>query len=615
MDIFEIAGYSSAVARDGVNFLEPSDAFQTILNGYIYRQELLSRFGFFQFSNSQLLDATRVLGIFEHTKPDNTIVCLVITKNFLYIYNDITNHFDQIPMAGSAPIGGFAIPSQDDYVSGTTYPFPDGSERFVFTGKGMSDVYMYNGTNVQSFTLDNPNYAPPPMGAINKAQYVTWFGERLNFFVPFINGAPQRQMVLYSGIRTTSGNGDKFNVPGSGNLSADTYEYITGATIAGDYMLINFNQSSWTLEKTRDAFNPYFFRQIPGVLGTDAMFSAATWNNNTKSIGKPGIITSDGRQNLRTDDKIPYFTRDEIDQIEFNQTYGGFDRINAQFLFAYRDTTSNLTAITQDKVLVNNYEESTWAINDQRFSVFGQTDSGQNLAMNDIYEANNPSWLRMDTTEDIWNKVGIGEATQKTLAGDDNGFVYEINIGYQDYYTPITGITNDPQAIISLADSAYEIGDVVTISNVVGMTEINYLQLNVLDASLNSITVDFDASGASVYTSEGSVSKFINFYAETIPFNPYRDQGRKVILSHVEFLLNTNAGNLTVEVYEDEEESPFKTVFMQPTSTLKAREWMEMVVNQEANFITFALSQSSISAQVIITSMRIHCSMGGLTTS
>jgi hypothetical protein len=522
-------------------------------------------------------------------------------------------------MAGAAPPAGFAIPSNDDYVSGTTYLTKTGSQRFVFTGKGMSAVYFYDGTDVKVFTnaADNPDYQQPAasIGDLTRATTVIWFGERLNFFVPVTTVATYNQGVLYSGIRDAAGNGDKFNVPGSGLLSCDTYELMKSAIILGDIVVMNLQRSRWTLEKTRDAFNPYFTRKIPSVLGTNAGFSAVSWNYEVKSAGKTGLLTTDGRQDLRFDNKVPFFTSDEIDQAEFELTYGGFDRINAQFLFAYRDTLSNLASTTQDKVLVYNYEEKTWAINDQRFSVFGQSDEGQNLLWDDIDENENPSWARWDETEEIWNKIGIGSTIQKTLAGDDLGFVYQINVDYDDYFVAVSNITQASAAVVTVADSAFQVGDRVIFANVEGMTEINGVIGTVTVAALTSITVDIDSTNFTAYTTGGSVSKLIAFEAAMNPFNPYRSEGRRIYMSHAEFLINTNAGSMFVDVYIDEETAPFKTAeIVSPSATTKKRVWVDVAVNQEAEFITFVMRNESAGNQTLLTSVRMYCQPGGLTS-
>lgn len=622
MDIYEIAAYRTGIDNAGVNFLDPADAFETLNNGFIYRQEIKSRLGFVQFANrlgtnmGETTDETRVMGIFENDLPDGTKELLVCSQKFLYSYDSGTNTFVQIPFNSAVAITDFGITNDAAYVSGTTYLTASGGQRFVLTSFGMTDVYFYNGTDVKRFTntTDNPDYQAPAAGALTSATRVIWFGERLNFFVPVVGGTTFNQGILFSGIRNTAGNGDKFNVAGSGLLEADTYQLMQGALILGDIIVMNFDRSNWSLEKTRDAFNPYFVRKIPSVLGTDAGFSAVQYNYEIKSMGRTGLITTDGRQSLRFDNKFPFFTQDEVDQSLFDLTYGGFDRTNAQFLFSYRSNTSNLAPETQDKVLVYNYEESTFSINDQRFSVFGQTIDGQNLLWNQIDENENPAWARWSDTEEIWNKIGIGEQTQKTLAGDDLGFIYEINKDYDDYFVNISAITTASSAVVTVDASAFQVGDRLIFQNVSGMTQINGLIGTVSAATTTSITVNINSSGFDAYTTGGSVSKLIDFNAKMKPFNPYRQNGYKCFMSHVEFLLNTNAGNLTVDFYDDEEPDLFKTVELIPTQINKPREWITAIVNQESNFINMGIRNETSGDQTIISSIRIHCKQGGLTS-
>lgn len=635
MEIFEIAGFQTGVDKSGVNFLQAADSYQNIQNGFIYRQILQSRRGHGYFAPRlnptpvgappTVITSLRVYGIFEHTLPTGLKELLAFDANFLYKYNTGTGVFDQIPFAGSmVNYSGFNITDKSHYISGVSYPTATNGARFVFTGYGItaigtSSIFFYNGTDVRDFTsvADNPNYQAPALGALNKARYVLWFNERINFISPTINGIDYTQGTLYSGIRTASGNGDKFNVAGSGMFQADTYQDINGASILGQIIVLNLDRSNYTLEKTRDAFNPYFGRLVPGVLGTDAKYSAVSWNDSVKSIGKTGIITTDGRSTARNDNKIPNFTGDDIDQILFDLTYGGFDRINNQFFWSYKISESE--SDTQDSVLVYNYEENTWSVYDQRFSVFGQTDLGLNLTWDDIDETTgNESWAKWDTTEEIWDKIGLGVAVQKTLAGDDLGFIYELNQDFDDYYTDISAITQANPAVLTVSPSAFLPGDEVIIKNVAGMVEINNLITPyIVTASTDtSITINQDSSLFTAYTSGGSISKVINFQAETIPFNPYREQGARCYMSHIEFLIDVNGGFLEVDIYSDEEQAPFKqNILLLPSeTTTKSREWITITVNEEANFFTIVMRQKSVNSQVKLTSMRLHTAKGGLTS-
>lgn len=631
MDIFEITGNTTGVSKAGVNFLQPGDSYQNLYNGFIYRQVLQSRQGIGYFA-PRLDDESRILGIFEHVLPDSTKELLAIDENYLYKYNTTTGIFDQIPFAGSlAAYPGFNNSAKDLYVSGTSYPTATNGARFVFTGQGLtvaaggSAIFYYDGTDVKDFTVDNGDYSPPIDGPLTKAKYVLWFNERLNFVFPTIDSVEYAQGILYSGIRTTGGNGDAFDVAGSGLFQLDTYEPINGASILGQVLALNLYRSNWVLEKTRDAFNPYFARKIPSVEGTDADFSAVSWNDIVKSMGKTGIIGTDNRQSLRGDNKIPYFTSDDVDQIGFNLTYGGFDRTNNQFLWSYKITESD--SLTQNAVLVNNYEENTWSIYDMRLSVFGQTDLGLNLTWDEIDETTgNESWAQWDTTEEIWDRIGLGEAVQKTLAGDDLGFIYEFTSDFDDYFTAITNITPGATTTLTVNAAAFQVGDKVVVQSVEGMTQINnfdpattntdFEAYQVISATDVSVVINVDSRLFTAYTSGGTLSKVISFYAETIPFNPYREIGRRCYVSHVEFLIDNTGAQLRLDIYADEEETPYKSnvLCMPSVSSTKAREWITVTVDNEANFHTFVMRQESPAVQLKITSIRIHCSMGGLTS-
>jgi hypothetical protein len=632
MQIYEISGFDTGVSRAGVNYLQPADSFQNIQNGLINRQVLQSRKGFQQWSlgyNSTRHLKSRVLGIFQNILTvSNTYETLAVDKDNLYRYNETTNGFDLIPFGGSlAAVTSFGIASNEYYVTGTTYPFGDGTNRFVFTGKGMSAVYFYDGTNILDYTdvTDNPDYIAFASGNIINAVRVFWFGERLNFIAPLIGSQEYPQGMLYSAIRTASGNGDNYNFSGAGLLQIDTYEHIIGAAILGDKIVLNVNKSNWLIEKTKDAFNPYFSRKIPSVLGTDASFSPVVWNGEVRSLGKTGIIMTDGRQSARVDNRIPYFTQDDIDSNTFELTYGGFDRSTSQFLWAYlsnpEDPDEIILTSTQDKVLAYNYDFPSYSVYDMRFSVFGESINGQNLSWDDIHNdtGDHPEWATWDETEDLWDKIGLSATVQKTLAGDDLGFIYELDRDFDDYRVQILapGISIAANAVITTYDHAFIAGDTVILEGVVGMLDLDGSSLNgiptlVTATTANTITIDQDTTDFTAWTSDGYVSKPINFYAETIPFNPFRSAGLKVQVSHIEFLIDNNGASLLVDIFMDGSTSPFKENIMLATSGgYKEREWLTISVNNTCDFMTLKMKQESASLQIRITSIRIHCKPGG----
>ncbi len=584
MEIYEITGFQTGISRSGVNFLQPADSFQNIENGFIHRQVLQSRKGFKKFSTGHSLTGhlpTRVTGIFQNVLTSTGAVeTLVFDQNFAYKYNESTNAFDRIAFGGSlSGFTGFALTANDSYISGVTYPDKAGKNRFVFTSRGMpattptTGVFFYDQENnlIKNYINDgvgggdNPDYVAFATGDIRKAVHVISFLGRLNFVGPTIGTRFFPNGMLHSATSDAAGNGDNYNASGAGLVLLDTNDIIRGAVVSSYSIVLDLNKSTWVLDPNEDAFVPYFKRRLPSVLGTDASFSSVSWNDEVHSVGRTGVISTHGRQSLRIDNKIPFFTENEIEAVKFEDIYGGFNRTNSQFMWAYIDSGSGSS--TQNKVLIENYEEKSWSIYDQRFSCFGESTNGQSLVWNDINATNNPAWARMDTTEEIWNKIGKEAEVQKTLAGDDAGFIYELNQDFDDYFVIIEtpGITRASSAVITTDDQAFRVGDKVVITEVVGMTEINGLEALVTAQTISTITVNINTTNFTAWTSGGNVSKLISFKAETIPFNPYRDRGARCRISHVEFLLDTNGGNLRLDILMDGEATPFKSnVLLKP---------------------------------------------------
>ncbi len=81
-------------------------------------------------------------------------------------------------------------------------------------------------------------------------------------------------------------------------------------------------------------------------------------------------------------------------------------------------------------------------------------------------------------------------------------------------------------------------------------------------------------------------------------------------------MIDVNGGSLLVDVYADEEATPFKQniLLMPDQERAQKREWITMSVDQDANFITFVLKQKSPSVQLRLSSMRIHAKPSGMTT-
>ena len=572
----------------------------------------------------------RVMGIFEYIADNEIKELLTFDKDYLYRFDETTNTLQQVLSTSDDPITTFGITGNDDYVSGTDYPDKVFNARFVFTGKGMTDVYFFDGYGIKRFTnaVDNTDYQAfgSPSEVLTRAKHVFFFGERLNFLVPVLDGILYPQGLLFSAIRDSSGKGDKFNTSGAGLINLDTRDYISGWGKVEDRVLITLYESEWVIDKSSDNFNPYIPREISSVFGTDADFATVVRSSKAESLGKLGVIDTDLSTTIRVDDNIPYFTRDEVDPDDIDLTYGGYDEDNSQTLFSYRSNEGPI-ADTQDRVLTHNWNEKSWSVFLQRFSCYGRSEAGTILAMNQIDENIKDEWIAMDTTEEIMNKLGLTKSFKKTLAGDDNGFVYHINVDYDDYTNRIFDITSASSAVLTLDEHAFQVGDNVKIEQVEGMLNANeenginssasgkaFYTVTAISEADSTVTINHITSDLTAYSTGGLISKTIDFSATLNEFNPWRDKGYQCYLKEIEFYLENNGAGLLVDISDSNTPGAYiNKVKIEPLNSAKANEYVKLQIENVADFHTIKMTQLSKSNQVIIKSIRILAEQGGFT--
>ena len=72
MPIYEITGFNEGISKEGVTFLQPSQSFSELKDGFVYRQVLQSRLGFNEFATGGAGDYNLIssLGL----KPAETLI-------------------------------------------------------------------------------------------------------------------------------------------------------------------------------------------------------------------------------------------------------------------------------------------------------------------------------------------------------------------------------------------------------------------------------------------------------------------------------------------------------------------------------------------------------------
>jgi hypothetical protein len=498
------------------------------------------------------------------------------------------------------------------------------------------------------------NNTPPALYYLIGALIILPFKDRLLFFNPTI-GTSGGTIIQLQDTVIWSWNGTPYYAsPVPTNEIFDVTAYYVDQTGKGGYLAAGISQPITTVtnnedvlivgfagprgRKTRFVFtgndlNPFLFFNINSEMTSDSTFSAITLDKGSIDIGIYGITMTDQQSTQRTDLDIP----DSVFTIS-NLT-NGVQRVNAVrdfqkewIYFCYPVNNSQWKYPTQ--TFLFNYRDNTWAVLYENFTCHGtfRYTSGYTwatLPYNNWGEWTDP-WNAGIQSAQFPDIVGGtpqgyvlvkgegtsegasctiyaitsangGDATQITSFNhcvtdsnpntEEGDFIYITGgIGFKQ--SSITAITRASQAVITTVNT-FTAGKFVTISDVVGMTELNGNTYEIASASGTSIALNVDSSAFSAYISGGVVTSAFNGlvgkviqvidmnnfvinvsypegtylglgvfaklshpFMQTKAFNPYWDQGRQMRLSAQKYLLDATADSqVTIEIYLSQDTS------------------------------------------------------------
>jgi len=562
---------------------------------------------------------TAVLGIHEYRKSDGTVELIACDQNYFYKYVSGNNLFQQVQFAGTASAFSNTIDQLFRYSNWRAIDASGGVGNEVFTDllifvDNNNEPAVYDGTDIQLLS-DRTEYSAPPQGTLNKALHVFPYGERLIFLSPTIDSKAYPQAVLWAPINDLSGSGLDFSGNQSGILSANTNSIMSAAMFLGDTLIVWFETDVFALELTDDAFAPFRWTRLEHDRGCEAPYSAVGFLGTARALGKLGILGTDGRTVGRYDNKIPFFTRDDVDPDIIKQVYGIADETDSQYWIAYGDA---FTASSEnDRILINNSEENNWAIYEIDLHSANKTVVGKAIAWDDLNEL----W---DDAVPVWDKWGILDNKYKLVFGDHHGFIFYYGDAFVDSEVRIRGITAANPAVITTEPCPFQVGDSVMLLNVDGMTEINtdddvvgiYPTITAISSDRKSVTLNVDSSNYTAYTSGGLLRKRYEFEAEFVPFSPGRSDGKKTYIGRMDFLIKSGTGSYIVDFYDDRRDddwtAPIWTyTFESENDDTKRDRWYSIYVDHEADFHRFKVTQKKILEEVSIKSIRIHYKLGG----
>ena len=331
-----------------------------------------------------------------------------------------------------------------------------------------------------------------------------------------------------------------------GNITAGTDQPILTVSSNEDVLLVGFEKIQSRLIYSGNDIVPFNFFLINSEYGSGSTFSAITLDKGAFSIGGRGITVTSQTGTQRIDLDIP-------DQVfEFSLVNNGAERITAArdfinewIYFSYPVNESIYKFPNQ--TLQYNYRDDSWAIFNESYTTYGQfrEQSGLTWAtVGNIY----PTWEEWNVP---WNASQTTLDQPDIIAGNSQGFVIvrdkgtgeaqSLCIGNISFPATITMATKANPVVLT-ANNQFVVGQQVSISGVLGMTQFNGNTYTISAVTSTTVTINVNGSGFSNYISGGLASPLESIYSP----NHCLNDGDYIVLSGI---LGTAGGSLNGNIY------------------------------------------------------------------
>lgn len=449
-----------------------------------------------------------------------------------------------------------------------------------YRGANPEDLYFYE-VNNKAFdggtrTLDGIKYllpggvtwtnlrpqlsVGPPQRMLEGARIILGFKDRL-VVLNTIESSAGTDANYYNRVRFSQ-NGNPLQAdawddvtPGKGGyIDAPIEQQIVSAERLRDRLIVYFERSTWELVYTGNESAPFKWQQLNDELGCESSFSVIGFDRNVLGVGNVGIHDCNGVNVGRIDEKIP----SEVFNIHNGndgpaRVYGIRDYYNELVYWTLPDTDAEPTFPT--RVLLYNYENSTWALLNDSFTCFGYFQKRDDITWDDL-GAKFGDWKGWDVP---WGSPFFQSDFPDIIAGNQEGFVHIIETGRasnaQSLY--ITDMDTAAQEL-TIIDHNLKTGDFVYVEdlNGVALDDPTITTFKVVVIDKNTIRPDFPVSPGfswtGVYTGGGKVGRISNIKIVSKEFNPGTPVGQQFSMPYVDFLLSkTSDGEVSLDYYID----------------------------------------------------------------
>lgn len=422
----ELTPYAISEMKSGINsylqpWIRPSDAFDPLVNAYVYRGTINKRAGYTQFGN-RLADHNPVMGIMtwiDQSSGDRTLV-VGTTVNF-YKYRPGTNDFVTLP----SPLT--LTGNITNFFNFSNWQADVGLTSYLYMTNNKDNVARFDGTTatfIAPFT-DNAHTI-----TITKCLDVQVYKQRLLYILPTLStGGLQNQSIYWSAVKNPTD--VVTDIAGHGGfLAAPTGDIIQSVEFIRDVLVVFFSNSTWIFRFTGNNTEPFRWDKLNDSKNTNCPYGSIAYDVRCTSIGNTGLLACDGVNVDRYDLPVVDYYQSEFSQKYLAQNFAQrYDNLNQGWMLypsIGSGTAGNANPLiggvapASNKALIYNFIEETWATYD--FSSNPLTCLGTFRIINDVTWASlTQSW---DSTDGTWNSYSTQDRAQALLAGDPNGYVW-----------------------------------------------------------------------------------------------------------------------------------------------------------------------------------------------
>ncbi len=255
-----------------------------------------------------------------------------------------------------------------------------------------------------------------------------------------------------------------------GFIDAPTQEQIISAEFYKDTLIVFFERSTWQLRYTGNETLPFIWERINVDFGAESTFSMVPFDSGIIAVGNYGIITCDATGVKRIDQIIP----DEVFKIHngndgVKRVYGIRDYSQQLVYWTFPSEDENPTF--PNRILIYNYLDGSYSFFNDSFTCFGYYQPFNDTTWNDL---NKVKWGEFPYP---WNNGDVQSDFPEIVAGNQQGFVFRrVNGGpimNSDPSFYISGASQAATCIITSPDHNLLEGQIIVISDVVGMVDLN----------------------------------------------------------------------------------------------------------------------------------------------